>query len=165
MPVKLALATAETETCPCAGTNLDRLIQPAVLTILAKGRLHGYKIVQRIAELERHRPDVTGVYRSLRSMEKRGLVVSAWDISDAGPAKRSYTLTDAGEACLGRWIETLEKHREVIARLLAEARRASACTRAAKRAKIAARRLVREQDGTQPTAPMEQENGGCSSLA
>jgi len=120
------------DNCPCAGVSLDRLIQPAILTILAQGSLHGYRIVQRIAEMEGHKPDATGVYRSLRAMEKRGLVVSSWDISETGPAKRSYTLTGAGKECLARWVETLERHREAIARLLVEARRASA--RAARRA-------------------------------
>jgi PadR family transcriptional regulator PadR len=129
MSTKQVSPTAELESCPCAGASLDRLIQPAILTILAEGSLHGYKIVQRIADLERYTPDVTGVYRSLRAMEKRGLVVSSWDISDTGPAKRSYTLTDAGEECLDRWIGTLEKHREAIARLLAQARKASARAR------------------------------------
>lgn len=116
---------AKLDNCPCAGVSLDRLVQPAILTILAQEGLHGYRIVQRIAELERHKPDVTGVYRSLRAMEKRGLVVSTWDLSDSGPARRSYTLTETGKECLARWVETLGKHRQAIGRLLVVARRAS----------------------------------------
>jgi DNA-binding PadR family transcriptional regulator len=102
--------------------SLDRLVQPAILIILVQGELHGYKIVQRIAELERHRPDPTGVYRSLRSMEGRGLVVSEWRASDTGPARKSYRITEAGWECLERWIETLGEHGQTVYRLLAEAR-------------------------------------------
>jgi poly-beta-hydroxybutyrate-responsive repressor len=130
MAAKRKPLVVELSNCPCAGVSLDRLVQPAILTILAGGSLHGYRIVQRIAEIERHRPDATGVYRSLRAMEKRGLVVSSWDLSDTGPARRSYTVTRAGEECLGRWVETLEKHRQAIGRLLAEARKAAARTAA-----------------------------------
>jgi poly-beta-hydroxybutyrate-responsive repressor len=119
-------SSASLDACPCAGVSLDKLVQPAILTILAEGGLHGYRIVQRIADLERHRPDATGVYRSLRAMEKRGLVTSAWDVSGTGPAKKSYVLTEAGRDCLERWIETLERHRQAIGCLLVEARRASA---------------------------------------
>lgn len=120
-----APSTANLDTCPCAGVSLDKLVQPAILTILAEGGLHGYRIVQRIADLARHKPDATGVYRSLRAMEKRGLVVSAWGVSGTGPARKSYVLTEAGKDCLERWVETLEKHRQAIGRLLVEARRAS----------------------------------------
>jgi poly-beta-hydroxybutyrate-responsive repressor len=126
MPAKRKPRVVELSNCPCAGVSLDRLVQPAILTILAGGSLHGYRIVQRIADLDRHKPDVTGVYRSLRAMEKRGLVVSSWTLSDTGPAKRSYAMTDTGRKCLQRWVETLEKHRQAIGRLVVEARRAAA---------------------------------------
>ena len=117
-----ASSLEELDNCPCAGVSLDRLIQPAILTILARGELHGYKIVQRIAEIEGHKPDPTGVYRALRTMEGRDLVVSGWGPSDSGPAKKSYQITMDGMICLARWVETLEKHSRVIHRLIARAR-------------------------------------------
>lgn len=115
--------------CPCTGATLDRLIQPAVLTILAQKDLHGYRIAQRIADLppfEGRRPDASGVYRSLRSMEGRGLVEASWDVSERGPARRLYRLTSSGRQCLCRWIEALEHYREAIGSLLTTMRRASA---------------------------------------
>jgi DNA-binding PadR family transcriptional regulator len=108
---------------------LARLIQPAVLTVLAGGARHGYRIVERLAAspvMGGNRPDPTGVYRVLRSMERRGLVASSWDLSDAGPARRLYRLTPAGRRCLGRWVATLAEYHRAIQRLLAAARKASA---------------------------------------
>jgi DNA-binding PadR family transcriptional regulator len=108
---------------------LGRLIQPAIMTVLAAGAMHGYRIVRRLARtpmLDAGRPDPTGVYRLLRSMQKRGLVVSSWGLSDSGPAKRLYRLTPAGRRCLGRWVETLASYRQSIGRLLSVARRAAA---------------------------------------
>ncbi|MBM4032332.1 MAG: PadR family transcriptional regulator [Planctomycetes bacterium] len=115
--------------CPCAGATLDKLLQPAVLTVLAREELHGYRIAERLAEMRPfhgQRPDVSGIYRSLRAMERRGLVVAAWDTSSCGPAKRLYTLTPGGRQCLERWVGTLGRYQEAVCGLLAAARRAVA---------------------------------------
>jgi DNA-binding PadR family transcriptional regulator len=119
----------EPDECPCSGATLARLIQPAIMTLLADSAIHGYRIVQRLAKtptLGGGRPDPTGVYRLLRLMQARGLVVSSWDLSDSGPAKRLYRLTPEGRRCLGRWVKTLAAYRRAIGGLLSAARKASA---------------------------------------
>ncbi len=122
MPARRAVRSSEFDNCPCSGVSLDRLVQPAILTILAQKSLHGYLILQGIAEIEGRKPDATGVYRALRSMEARGLVVSEWDAPASGPARKSYRITAAGLQCLERWVHTLDRHGEVIYRLIADAR-------------------------------------------
>ena len=115
--------------CPCSGGTLAKLVHPAVLTILAGGPLHGYRIVERMANMPvtgGTRPNPTGVYRVLRALEEEGYVTSTWDLSDRGPAKKSYRLTSEGRQCLDRWVETLDDYRRAIGKLLAEARRAAA---------------------------------------
>ena len=119
---------AATLRCPCLGVTLAKLIQPTILSILADGRLHGYLIVERAAAIPTvrgGRPDSTGIYRTLHAMQRRGLVVSAWDASGTGPARRTYELTAAGRACLGKWIETLARYRETLDALLGAARKAA----------------------------------------
>jgi len=113
--------------CPCAGGTLDRLIQPAILAVLAGGPLHGYRLAERIGQMPSfagHRPDISGIYRFLKAMQRKGLVDSAWDLSESGPAKRMYRITPAGRRCLRRWVKTLEEYREGIAVLLDAARKA-----------------------------------------
>ena len=115
-------------TCPCAGTNLDRLVQPAILTVLSDGPLHGYRIAEQIGQrfgLPEEQPDVSGIYRFLKAMEQKGLVVSSWDLSESGPAKKSYALTQDGTRCLVRWTETLELYRKRVSTLLKAARTAA----------------------------------------
>ncbi len=51
------------------------------------------------------------LYRTLRQMEKDGVVSSKWETSKGGPARRIYTITDAGEAYLDFWAEALEQYR------------------------------------------------------
>jgi DNA-binding PadR family transcriptional regulator len=119
---------SESTGCSCDGGTLDRLIQPAILVVLAAGPLHGYRLVERIGELPGsagRNPDASGVYRTLRTMEERGLVAATWDISTSGPARKSYQITPSGGQCLERWIGTLENYRREISALLGAARKAA----------------------------------------
>jgi DNA-binding PadR family transcriptional regulator len=118
---------ADFDDCPCGGRTLDKLIQPAVLVVLAEGPLHGYCLAERIGQSLTsggQKPDASGVYRSLKAMEARGLVASSWTVSESGPAKRSYQLTPAGQRCLEQWVTTLEEYRQGITSLLKAARKA-----------------------------------------
>ena len=114
--------------CPCRGKTLAKLVQPALLALLAEGGLHGYDIVQRAAELPTlhgQRPDPTGIYRVLKAMARRGLLAAAWDTSEKGPAKRCYKLTPAGRDCLAAWVQTLRDYRDSIDALLKTTQRAA----------------------------------------
>ena len=79
--------------CPCLGGTLDKLIQPAILAALSHGPLHGYKLAERISEMascSAGKPDLSGIYRFLKAMEARGLVVSSWDTPEKGHARRCF---------------------------------------------------------------------------
>jgi DNA-binding PadR family transcriptional regulator len=118
--------------CACTGATLDKLIQPAVLAVLAEGPLHGYRLAERIGALPSfggEKPDVSGVYRYLKAMQRKGLVLSSWNLSESGPAKKTYEVTPAGRRCLRRWVRTLEHYRDAIAALLTTARRAAGKSR------------------------------------
>jgi DNA-binding PadR family transcriptional regulator len=107
--------------CPCTGETLDKFIQPAIMAVLADGPMHGYGLAERIGAMPGfagQNPDVSGIYRCLKGMEKRKLVVSAWDTSNAGPAKKTYRITPQGRQCLRRWGRTLATYRREITALL-----------------------------------------------
>ncbi len=102
----------ELSECGELGKSLSRLTQPSILTVLAKSKkpVHGYLIIQEMTNgpmFGGNAPDPTGIYRILKQMENNGLVISEWDTSESGPAKRCYSMTDAGRACLRRWIDAL----------------------------------------------------------
>lgn len=120
------LPTIDFEECPCTGGTLDRLVQPAILVVLAQGPMHGYLLAERIGTMSilgGHKPDVSGIYRFLKMMESKGMVTSAWDLSETGPAKKSYQITAAGRQCLEMWIKTLEGYRRDISELIEAARK------------------------------------------
>ncbi len=115
--------------CPCAGATLHKFVQPAVLTVLAQGPLYGYRIAERVARLpivKDRKLDATGLYRTLKTMERRGLSQGQWSRSEVGPDRRLYLLTRGGEECLRRWVATLREHREAVGDLLVNVRRACA---------------------------------------
>ena len=104
--------------CACEGGNLKRFIQPLVLSMLAAGPDHGYSLVRRIGKTElwkNNDPDTTGVYRSLREMEQKGLIVShAVAESKAAAGKKVYAITDHGRECMRNWVGTLKEYRHGI---------------------------------------------------
>jgi DNA-binding PadR family transcriptional regulator len=103
------------------GANLDKLLNAAVMTVLADGDLHGYRIVQRVARMPMfrgRRPDPTGVYRCLKAMAARQMVAAAWEVSANGPARRLYRLTPRGRRCLARWVVTLRDYHRAVGQLL-----------------------------------------------
>ena len=113
--------------CPCVGATLDKLLQPALLAILAEGPLHGYELARRLGDIPGFLdvpPDVSGIYRLLKTMEARGMVVADWDVPETGRAKRLYSITEAGRHCLKLWHRTLQDYRETVDALLKVTRKA-----------------------------------------
>ncbi len=85
---------------------------PVTLLTLRDCTSYGYKLMEQAAAFGFEAMNPGTYYRTLRQMEKDGLCESEWDTSSrGGPARRVYTITDAGEAYLGFWVEALEQYR------------------------------------------------------
>lgn len=111
--------------CSCKGYNLDKLLQPNVLILLARQNLHGYSIIQELENKDLfngERADNTGIYRTLNTLEEKGLVRSEWELESTGPAKKVYRITDAGLECLENWVGTLEAYNRTIDAIIDEAK-------------------------------------------
>lgn len=75
---------------------------------------YGYQLAQRLRACGLPVFDQGTVYRTLRQLEKNGLVSSFWDTSDSGPARRMYTLTAPGEAFLAGWLDALDRYQSFL---------------------------------------------------
>lgn len=75
-------------------------LRSCLLLLLAEGPSHGYELLGALPVLGLEEPDTGGLYRALRAMEEEGLVRSWWAPSQAGPARRTYDLTDEGREWL-----------------------------------------------------------------
>lgn len=83
-------------------------LRPCLLLLLQERTAHGYDLVERLRASFIDETDAGGVYRTLRALEREGLVRSSWCTSSAGPARRMYALTPQGAESLDRQVETLE---------------------------------------------------------
>lgn len=93
-----------------------RWIEPFVLAMLARGDTYGYAILGRLEEMRvSNGPlDVGLVYRTLRDLERDGLVSSTWAEESAGPRRRAYELSAAGEAALDDWAVVMRERARLI---------------------------------------------------
>ncbi len=95
--------------------RVERFIEPSVLLLLRERPMHGYELLERIADLGRADVvDVGNLYRLMRALEEEGIVTSEWSADLPGPAKRTYALTDAGRRLLDSWAAALREAREDI---------------------------------------------------
>jgi len=74
-------------------------LRACILLVLAEGPTHGYDLPALLEPLGLGASDRGFVYRTLRTMDAEGLVLSTWDTSPAGPSRRIYRGTPLGE----RW--------------------------------------------------------------
>jgi len=90
-----------------------RIVEPMMLLLLANEPMHGYRLVERLAE----EFGVTGlppqtVYRALQDMEARAWVSAEWDTeSTQGPPRKVYQVTDVGLAALDAWSVEIQELR------------------------------------------------------
>lgn len=97
------------------GGGLPRsYLRPCLLLLLAERPSHGYDLLEQLAQLGLPTADPGGLYRVLRSLEREGLVSSRWETSQAGPARRTYELTDEASEWLHAWAGALAEGRRIV---------------------------------------------------
>lgn len=97
-------------------------LQACLLLFLREQPSHGYALIEQLEAIG-SRSDRGVVYRTLRVLEREGLVRSTWESSEAGPSKRSYSLTPSGEQVLVAWADTLQDCATMLDEYLARYRR------------------------------------------
>lgn len=75
-------------------------LQACLLLLIAEKPDYGYDLGARINCFGFFEPDAAATYRALRALERRGEVISSWAPSTSGPARRIYSVTDAGYRAL-----------------------------------------------------------------
>ncbi|WP_051273438.1 PadR family transcriptional regulator [Desulfotruncus alcoholivorax] len=104
-----------------AGVSVDRMIQPMLLLLILKKPTHGYELIQSFNALHEGEIVEPGtIYRNLRRMEKEGFVLSSWEASESGPARRKYDITEDGIKALREAVLKLEQQKQQIEDFLNE---------------------------------------------
>lgn len=87
---------------------------PVLLLMLREWSSYGYELMEKMTQFGLSAINPGTFYRTLRQMEKDGMVSSSWDTSEGGPARRVYSITDAGEAYLKFWADSLEQYQKMM---------------------------------------------------
>lgn len=106
-PARIARA-AETRFVP------QNLLRAWVLLLLKERPDHGYGLGERLKDTGIADGNSGAVYRTLRSLEDTGLVESSWTPSAAGPPKRVYVVTPAGDHVLDVWTCSLRETHDAL---------------------------------------------------
>jgi PadR family transcriptional regulator, regulatory protein PadR len=81
-----------------------------MLLTLRESDSYGYELRERAAEFGCEALNYGTYYRTLRQMEENGSVDSTWDVKSNGPARRMYSITEAGESYLAFLAEGLKQY-------------------------------------------------------
>jgi len=100
--------------CRCEGGQPKNFARPCLLLLLSEAPAHGYELIERMRPFGFEVNDPASVYKTLRQMERDGIVTSQWELPKRGPARRIYALTSDGRDLLDAWAHTLERNRAVL---------------------------------------------------
>jgi len=75
---------------------------------------YGYELMEKMSAFGLAAMNPGTFYRTLRQMEKDGMVSSNWDTSEGGPARRVYSITDVGETYLNYWAQSLDQYQRMM---------------------------------------------------
>jgi PadR family transcriptional regulator, regulatory protein PadR len=92
----------------------NRWLTPVALVSLLENKSYGYELMERLKEFGFVGMNPGTMYRTLRQMENKGLCKSEWETADRGPARRMYSITEAGEEYLDAWAKGCEQYRQVM---------------------------------------------------
>jgi poly-beta-hydroxybutyrate-responsive repressor len=106
--------------CECPSGKMTRFVEPCLLFFLSQQSSYGYELMEKLDQFgfQKTKPDPAMVYRTLRSLEKEGCVVSKWDTKGTGPAKRNYELTPKGLSLLHAWADGIELRKQALENFL-----------------------------------------------
>ncbi|CAA9570814.1 MAG: Transcriptional regulator, PadR family [uncultured Thermomicrobiales bacterium] len=95
-------------------------IPTLILAVLAQAPAHGYAIARVIERDSANalRLREGSLYPALRALEQQGFISSGWVEPERGPARKVYTLTDAGRTDLARRAHDWHAYADAVAALL-----------------------------------------------
>ncbi len=102
------------------GERPPRFLRAFLLLFLSMGEAHGYELIEKLKDMgvKYETYEVGYVYKTLRNMERDGILESRWNVKEKGAAKRIYRITEKGKQNLASWAAVLENIRDSIGNFL-----------------------------------------------
>ena len=110
--------SAETDYLPKWITQVRKgLLDFCVIRLLGQGEKYGYQLVQELKQMPNLVITEGTIYPILAKLKKEGLLTSALKDTGSGPARRYYSLTEAGEQMRQEmsqyWLDLTESVKEL----------------------------------------------------
>ena len=105
---------AAADSSPQTAWSPRDILIPYVLLAVSLQRAHGYLIEEYLRSVGFLSLEMSTLYRTLRQLEKDGLLHSNWEPGPTGPARRVYSLTEVGSGWLDQWANTLDVYRRML---------------------------------------------------
>ena len=106
--------------CNSKPHHMERFLEVCLLLLLYDEIGYGYGLIEQLVSFGFSEDDlnVSTLYRTLRKMEKEGLVTSQWENGGQGPKRRVYEITTNGKNELNQWIRILRVRKSRIESLI-----------------------------------------------
>lgn len=107
--------------CGCEVGRLRGFVEPCLVLLLSQRQAHGYDLLSRLGEfgIAPESVDPGTLYRTLRRLERAGILSSEWSTEGVGPARRIYQVTAEGLDFLRVWREAVRGIRDSLGGFLA----------------------------------------------
>lgn len=99
------------------------LLTACLLLLAGEESAHGWILGERLEAFRLDPRTPSALYKAMQALEKAGLVGAVWSPGHAGPARRTYRLTDAGRCRLAECADEAESLVECLGQYLARAHR------------------------------------------
>jgi PadR family transcriptional regulator PadR len=93
-------------------------VEYCVLALLRGGERYGFELARTLSEADGLVTSEGTIYPLLTRLRKEQLVSTFWRESEAGPPRRYYRLTDAGELALSDFTTEWSRFRDAVDALL-----------------------------------------------
>src|SRR3989304_6364366 len=90
------------------------LLASSLLAFLRNWPAYGYQLGRELSKAGLPAFDSATVYRTLRQLERTGMVSSFWDTTESGPARRGYSLPKTGGGVLNLWLDVLSHYQNIL---------------------------------------------------
>ena len=100
--------------------KMKKFLEVCLLLLLFDTTDYGYGLIEKLADygFAEEELNVSTLYRNLRKMEEKNLVLSRWEKGVGGPKKRVYEITSEGKEYLDQWIQILEMRKKRIQKVI-----------------------------------------------
>jgi PadR family transcriptional regulator PadR len=89
-------------------------LEYCVLALLRDGQRYGFELVRTLSETDGLLISEGTIYPLLSRLRRDELVRTSWRESEAGPPRRYYQLTDAGQRALADFSEEWARFRDAV---------------------------------------------------